>query len=69
MALVEGVVREGNGTLESRLVEDRDFRVRPTRDFWLGKRAITHYRVSGQPVRFESPIPAGFRRAVAGLAS
>lgn len=32
MALVEGVVREGNGTLESRLVEDRDFRVRPTRD-------------------------------------
>lgn len=44
-ARVEGVVRESEGTLSSRLVEDRSLRVRPTRDTDRGREAITRYRV------------------------
>jgi 23S rRNA pseudouridine1911/1915/1917 synthase len=43
VAVVAGRVRDDGGRLESRLVEDRDLRVRPTRD--RGRIAITHYRV------------------------
>jgi 23S rRNA pseudouridine1911/1915/1917 synthase len=43
VAAVEGVVREGEGTLRSRLGEDRALRVRQARG--RGREAITHYRV------------------------
>ena len=42
VAVVEGVVRSDSGTLESRLAQDGDLRVRSARS---GKPAITHYRV------------------------
>lgn len=45
VARVEGVVRAPEGTLTSRLVEDRALRVRPARDAGSGKDAITRYRV------------------------
>ena len=44
-ARVDGVVREDEGTLTSRLTEDRSLRVRPTRDPDRGREAITRYRV------------------------
>jgi 23S rRNA pseudouridine1911/1915/1917 synthase len=43
-ALVEGVVRAGEGTLSGRLVQDAGFRVRPAGG-GRGKEAITRYRV------------------------
>jgi 23S rRNA pseudouridine1911/1915/1917 synthase len=45
VARVGGVVREPEGTLTSRLVEDRALRVRTARDARRGKEAITRYRV------------------------
>ena len=42
VAVVEGRVSQEEGTLESRLTEDRDLRVRPGK---TGKLAITRYRV------------------------
>lgn len=48
VARVEGVVREPEGALTGRLVEDRALRVRPTRDARRGKEAITRYRVLGR---------------------
>ena len=45
VARVEGVVRADEGTLSSRLVEDRALRVRPARGARRGKDAITRYRV------------------------
>jgi 23S rRNA pseudouridine1911/1915/1917 synthase len=45
VARVEGVVRAEEGTLSSRLVEDRALRVRPTRDRERGREALTRYRV------------------------
>ncbi len=45
VALVEGRVSAAEGTLTSRLVEDRSLRVRPTRDPRAGREAVTHYRV------------------------
>jgi 23S rRNA pseudouridine1911/1915/1917 synthase len=44
-ARVEGVVREDDGSLTSRLTEDRSLRVRPTHDRGRGREAITRYRV------------------------
>jgi len=44
VALVEGVVRRAQGTLTSRLIEDRALRVRTT-DGRVGREAITRYRV------------------------
>ena len=44
-ARVEGLVREDEGTLTSRLAEDRSLRIRPTRDTERGREAITRYRV------------------------
>ena len=47
-ARVEGVLRDDEGTLTSRLAEDRSLRVRPTwptRDAERGREAITRYRV------------------------
>ena len=43
-AVVEGVVREQEGTLTSRLAEDRALRVRPARGR-AGRAAVTRYRV------------------------
>lgn len=45
VARVEGVVGAPEGTLTSRLVEDRTLRVRPVRGARHGKDAITRYRV------------------------
>jgi 23S rRNA pseudouridine1911/1915/1917 synthase len=45
VARVEGVVREPEGTLRSRLVQDRSLRVRTARGEREGKEAVTHYRV------------------------
>jgi 23S rRNA pseudouridine1911/1915/1917 synthase len=45
VALVEGVPRMTEGTLTSRLAEDRSLRVRPTSDRRAGREAITRYRV------------------------
>lgn len=44
VAVVEGSVRESEGTLRGRLREDASLRVRPSRDA-RGKEAITRYRV------------------------
>lgn len=44
-ARVEGVVREDEGTLTSRLAEGSSLRIRPTRDTERGREAITRYRV------------------------
>ncbi|HET7343842.1 MAG TPA: RNA pseudouridine synthase, partial [Methylomirabilota bacterium] len=44
-ARVDGVVRQDEGTLSSRLVEDRSLRVRTTRAADRGREAITRYRV------------------------
>lgn len=43
-AVVEGVVKEPEGTLTSRLTEDRSLRVRPARGR-AGREAVTRYRV------------------------
>lgn len=45
VALVEGVPPTMEGTLTSRLTEDRSLRVRPTSDRRAGREAITRYRV------------------------
>ena len=45
VARVEGLVREAEGVLESRLAEDRDLRVRPVHGGRRGRDAITRYRV------------------------
>ena len=45
VALVEGVPRTLEGSLTSRLTEDRSLRVRPTSDRRAGREAITRYRV------------------------
>jgi len=45
VAVVEGVVREAEGTLRSRLREDRGLKVRRTRNRSEGREAITDYRV------------------------
>jgi 23S rRNA pseudouridine1911/1915/1917 synthase len=45
VARVEGAVRETEGTLTSRLAEDRTLRVRPAREGGRGRDAITRYRV------------------------
>jgi 23S rRNA pseudouridine1911/1915/1917 synthase len=51
LAVVEGVVRDNQGTLESRLAEDRTLRVRSVRGHAAARRdlaardAITHFRV------------------------
>jgi 23S rRNA pseudouridine1911/1915/1917 synthase len=45
VARVEGAVREAEGTLTSRLAEDRSLRVRPIEGGGRGRMAITRYRV------------------------
>lgn len=45
VARVEGTVREGQGTLTSRLAQDRSLRVRPVERGARGHVAITRYRV------------------------
>jgi 23S rRNA pseudouridine1911/1915/1917 synthase len=45
VARVEGAVREAEGTLTSRLVEDRSLRVRSVRPEGRSREAITRYRV------------------------
>jgi 23S rRNA pseudouridine1911/1915/1917 synthase len=45
VARVEGHVREAEGTLTSRLIEDRSLRVRPAGPGARGRQAITRYRV------------------------
>jgi 23S rRNA pseudouridine1911/1915/1917 synthase len=45
VARVEGAVREAEGTLSSKLVEDRSRRVRPAERGDRGRAAITRYRV------------------------
>jgi 23S rRNA pseudouridine1911/1915/1917 synthase len=44
-ALVEGTVREAEGTLSSKLVEDRALRIRSARAGRAGREAVTRYRV------------------------
>lgn len=44
-ARVENVVRDDEGTLTSRLEEDRSLRIRPTRAAERGREAITRFRV------------------------
>jgi 23S rRNA pseudouridine1911/1915/1917 synthase len=44
-AIVEGVVSRNQGTIRSRLAEDRSMRMRSTRDDDKGKPAVTHFRV------------------------
>ena len=64
-ALVEGVVKEAHGTIESRLVDDGGLRVRPTRDPRAGKRAVSHYRVverGRQTTLLELQLGTGRRR-------
>jgi 23S rRNA pseudouridine1911/1915/1917 synthase len=45
VALVDGTVREPQGTIRSRLAEDRALRVRPVTGREAGREAITRYRV------------------------
>jgi RluA family pseudouridine synthase len=44
-AIVEGSVRQNQGTIRSRLVQDRSLRMHSTEDETRGKEAVTHYRV------------------------
>ena len=44
-AIVEGVVKKDQGTIRSRLVEDRNLRMHSTTDTKKGKSAVTHFRV------------------------
>ena len=44
-AVVEGRVKEHNGTIQSHLAEDRGGRMHSTRSDGSGKHAVTHYRV------------------------
>lgn len=44
-AIVEGSVRQDQGTIRSRLVQDRSLRMHSTGDETMGKEAVTHYRV------------------------
>jgi 23S rRNA pseudouridine1911/1915/1917 synthase len=48
VAVVEGAVRDAEGTLRSRLHGNRALRVRPVRDRAGGREAITDYRVIGR---------------------
>ena len=66
IALVRGRVRREAGTLESRLVEDRSLRVRPTSGP-EGKTAITSYRVIGHgqdTTLLELSLGTGRRRQI-----
>jgi 23S rRNA pseudouridine1911/1915/1917 synthase len=45
VAVVEGAVGEAEGTLRSQLRQDRNLKVRPSRDRDGGREAITRYRV------------------------
>src|SRR5437867_2409967 len=56
VALVEGVVRRAEGTLTSRLIEDRALRVRTT-DGRVGREAITRYRVLERRRNTSPPSP------------
>lgn len=44
-AIVEGRVEKDRGTIQTHLAEDRNQRMRSTKDTAGGKRAVTHYRV------------------------
>jgi 23S rRNA pseudouridine1911/1915/1917 synthase len=44
-AIVEGGVKQNQGTIRSRLAQDRSLRMHSTEDETRGKEAITHYRV------------------------
>lgn len=44
-AIVEGSVRQDQGTIRSRLAQDRSLRMHSTGDETRGKEAVTHYRV------------------------
>jgi 23S rRNA pseudouridine1911/1915/1917 synthase len=44
-AIVEGAVDKERGTIQSRLAEDKTFRMHSTEDEGRGKAAVTHYRV------------------------
>jgi 23S rRNA pseudouridine1911/1915/1917 synthase len=44
-AIVEGHVKQDQGTIRSRLAEDRSMRMRSTEDTKKGKSAVTHFRV------------------------
>lgn len=48
VAVVEGVIRDAEGTLRSRLRESRALKVHRTRDRSEGREAITDYRVIGR---------------------
>jgi 23S rRNA pseudouridine1911/1915/1917 synthase len=45
VALVDGIVRRPEGTMRSRLAEDRALRVRPVKGASAGREAITRFRV------------------------
>jgi 23S rRNA pseudouridine1911/1915/1917 synthase len=44
-AIVEGVVKKDQGTIQSHLAQDRNLRMHSTRDATKGKAAVTHFRV------------------------
>src|SRR6267143_2114794 len=56
VALVEGAVRQSEGSLTARLTEDRALRVRTTIDRRAGREAITRYRVLER--RRDATLPA-----------
>jgi 23S rRNA pseudouridine1911/1915/1917 synthase len=64
VAVVEGVVREQEGTLRTRLRESRALKVRRTRNRSEGREAITDYRVIGRgpaATRLELSLVTGRR--------
>ena len=67
VAVVEGVVREPEGALRSRLREDRSLRVRRAREGSEGREAITRYRVLARgpaTTRLELSLVTGRRAQI-----
>lgn len=52
VAVVEGEIKEGQGTWQSHLVEDANYVVHSSGDSHVGKEAITHYRCLGTNKRY-----------------
>jgi 23S rRNA pseudouridine1911/1915/1917 synthase len=67
LALVDGHVTRGEGTIRSRLVDDEPGRVRETRDPERGRPAVTHWRVvarGAQQTLLEVRLETGRRNQI-----
>ena len=66
-AIVEGTVEKAQGTIRSRLAEDKSFRMHSTADAKLGKSAVTHFRVlrhAGKCTALEVTLETGRKNQI-----